>query len=128
MYPVAGDIKQLPLDGEENIDAIYSRSSLHVSDIDLQILFDRLLKMLKKDGYIMIEGKTIFDPKIKASRTVADNLVRDSEGHVRRIWDRRYILDEIIKKYGLRLVTITQSSGKHVDKDSQYINFIAQKV
>jgi len=122
------DIKNIPLSGKEIIDAVYARSSLHISDLELEKLLAQAISMLKKDGYIMIEGKNFLDPKIKASRTVADNLVMDEEGHLRRIWDKEYITENIIKKYNLRLIELNVSSGQRVDRDSRYVNFIAQKI
>ncbi len=83
--------------------------------------------MLKDGGYIMIEGKNLLDPKIQKSKTVADNLVLDSDGHLRRIWTKDYIMEHIIKRFNLILIELNLSSGKRVDEDSRYVNFIAQK-
>lgn len=83
--------------------------------------------MLKTDGYIMIEGKNFLDPKIQRSRSVADNLVSDSDGHIRRVWNKDYIMEHIIKKFNLRLIELNLSLGQRVDRDSRYVNFIAQK-
>lgn len=127
VQPINADIKHLPLSKSEILDAIYARSSLHVSDTDLEELLKQTLDMLKVNGYLMIEGKNLLDPKIQRSRMVADNLVLDSDGHLRRIWTKNYIMEHIIKKFNLRLVELNLSSGHRVDKDSHYVNFIAQK-
>jgi SAM-dependent methyltransferase len=126
--PINADIKHMPLLGSETLDAIYARSSLHISDAELEKLLKQILNMLKVDGYLMIEGKNLLDPKIQQSRLVADNLVSDSDGHLRRIWTKEYIMEHIIKKFNLRLVELNLSSGQRVDKDSRYVNFIAQKL
>lgn len=126
--PINADIKHLPLLGANKLDVIYARSSLHVSDIDLEKILEQTLSMLKENGYIMVEGKNLLDPKIQRSKTVADNLVLDSDGHLRRIWTKEYILEHIIKKFNLRLIELNLSSGQRVDKDSRYVNFIAQKL
>ncbi len=125
--PINADIKHVPLCGTSVLDAIYARSSLHISDEELEKLLKQSLTMLKDDGYIMIEGKNLLDPKIQQSRTIADNLVLDSSGHLRRIWTKDYIMKHIIKKFNLRLIELNLSSGQRVDKDSRYVNFIAQK-
>ena len=83
--------------------------------------------MLKAGGYLMIEGKNFLDPKIQQSRIIADNLVSASDGHLRRIWTKDYIMEHIISKFGLKLIELNLSSGQRVDKDSRYVNFIAQK-
>ena len=36
-------------------------------------------------------------------------------------------MEHIIKKFNLRLIELNLSSGKRVDRDSRYVNFIAQK-
>lgn len=125
--PINADIKHLPLSGHNTLDIIYARSSLHVSDPDLEKLLEHTLGMLKEGGYLMIEGKNFLDPKIQQSRIVADNLVSDSDGHLRRIWTKDYIIKHIISKFGLKLIELNLSSGQRVDKDSRYVNFIAQK-
>lgn len=125
--PINADIKHIPLRGKDMLDAVYARSSLHVNDRELEKILGQLVQMLKSGGYLMIEGKTLVDPKIKASRLVADNLVLDKEGHLRRVWDKGYVLRNVIKKFDLRLILMQQTSGKQLDKDSNYLNFIAQK-
>jgi ubiquinone/menaquinone biosynthesis C-methylase UbiE len=125
--PINADIKNVPLLGANTLDVIYARSSIHISDVDLEKLLEQTLGMLKDDGYIMIEGKNLLDPKIQKSKIIADNLVLDSNGHLRRIWTKDYIMEHIIKRFNLRLIELNLSSGKHVDGDSRYVNFIAQK-
>jgi ubiquinone/menaquinone biosynthesis C-methylase UbiE len=125
--PISADIKHVPLLGTNTLDVIYARSSLHITDIDLEKLLEQTLGMLKNDGYLMVEGKNLLDPKIQKSKTVADNLVLDSDGHLRRIWTKEYIMEHIIKRFNLRLIQLNLSSGKRVDEDSRYVNFIAQK-
>lgn len=129
MQPLAADIKKFPLKNRKGpvFNAIYSRSSLHISDHDLDLLLAQSLEMLKPGGYLMIEGKTPRDPKIKSSAEVADNLVIDGGGHLRRVWNKEYIIEQIIKKFGLKLILMNFSSGKTLDRGSAYINFIAQK-
>lgn len=125
--PINADIKHIPLSGSDKLDIIYARSSLHISDSDLEKLLEQTLGMLTNDGYLMIEGKNFLDPKIQQSKLIADNLVLDSDNHLRRIWNKDYIMEHIIKKFNLRLIELNVSSGQQVDKDSRYVNFIAQK-
>jgi ubiquinone/menaquinone biosynthesis C-methylase UbiE len=127
LRPVNADIKSLPFNSKEVLDAVYARSSLHLSDNDLDKLLNQCIGMLKEGGYLMIEGKNLLDPKISQSRSIADNLVIDSSGHLRRVWTKGYILEHIIRKFGLTLVELNLSSGQRVDRDSKYVNFIAQK-
>jgi ubiquinone/menaquinone biosynthesis C-methylase UbiE len=127
IHPLNADIREVPLSGDNFLDAIYARSSLHISDLDLEKFLEHVLSMLKVDGYLMVEGKNLLDPKIQQSRKVADNLVSDGEGHIRRIWTKEYIMEHIIKRFNLRLIELNLSSGKRVDRDSRYVNFIAQK-
>ena len=127
IHPLNADIREIPLSEKNTLDAIYARSSLHVSDPDLEKLLEHVLGMLKVGGYLMVEGKNLLDPKIQQSMLIADNLVSDKDGHIRRIWTKEYIMEHIIKKFNLRLIELNLSSGKRVDKDSHYVNFIAQK-
>ncbi len=84
--------------------------------MDLEKLLERALDMLKIDGYLMVEGKNLLDPKIQQSKIVADNLVLDSGGHLRRIWTKEYIVEHIIKKFNLRLIELNLSSGQRVEQ------------
>ncbi|MCX6702746.1 MAG: class I SAM-dependent methyltransferase [Candidatus Wolfebacteria bacterium] len=126
VYPVVADAKELSVRRKESIDAVYARSALHLSDEELDYFFTHILGLLKKNGYIMIEGKTEDDSKIKRSEKITGNLYKDNDGHIRRAWNESLIRD-IIKKYNLRLIEINQSTEFWKNVEDQFINFIAQK-
>jgi ubiquinone/menaquinone biosynthesis C-methylase UbiE len=127
VFPVQADIKQLPLAGKDILDAAYARSSLHISDEQLDTLLKQLLEMLKDGGYLMIEGKTPEDSKIKQSEAIENNLVIDDEGHLRRVWDEDYIRRNIIEKFGLDLISLSKHAETIKGQSTEFINFIAQK-
>lgn len=127
VQPINADINHIPLLGNNTLDAIYARSSLHISDSDLERLLTKMLEMLKNNGYLMIEGKIQQDPKIQNSESVANNLATDSSGHLRRVWDEEYVMEHIINKFNLKLIKLDLSHGQTIDEGGRYINFIAQK-
>lgn len=127
VQPINADINHIPLLGNNILDAIYARSSLHISDSDLEGLLTKALDMLKTGGHLMIEGKIQQDPKIQNSESVANNLATDSFGHLRRIWNEEYVMEHIINKFHLKLIKLDSSHGQTTDRGGRYINFIAQK-
>jgi len=51
VFPVVADARALPLDQPESVDAVYSRSALHLSDEEMDTFFKHCLRLLKQEGY-----------------------------------------------------------------------------
>ncbi len=127
VHPINADIKELPVNRESLLDAIYARSSLHLSDIELDKLLTEVCSLLKPGGFLMVEGKYAQDHAIKNSKKLNGNLALDRRGHLRRVWDEKYIKDHIVKKFGLKLMELNHTREKAGDKFSHFVNFIAKK-
>ena len=126
VFPVIADSKALPLGTQESVDVVYARSSLHLSDEELDRFFQHILTLLKDDGYIMIEGKTEKDEKITKSAEISPHVYKNGEGHIRRAWSET-IIREIVQRYKLRLLEMNQTTEVRNNIETQFINFIAQK-
>lgn len=74
-------------------DAFFARSSLHLNDIALNQLADDITSRLKRNAFIIIEGKSPRDPKIIRSKDVGNGLVIDDDGHLRRVWDETSMIN-----------------------------------
>jgi hypothetical protein len=106
------------------VDLIYARSSLHMSDDELQKFMRRVLLKAKKGSHICIEGKNQDDPKIQRSKPLQNGLYIDhtENEHARRVWNSDFI-QELCQKFGLTLISI----DSHCDDFGSFTNFIAQK-
>lgn len=117
------DLKGLP---QDSLDMFYARSSLHLSDADLYLLFEKIIPALKIGGYIFIEGKTTKDLKIARSTLIDDNLLEDKDGHLRRSWNSDFI-EDFCNKIGIKLIEISTKTEFWRDKEASFINFLAKK-
>jgi len=126
VFPVVADARALPLAKPESIDAVYSRSALHLTDGELDHFFRECLNLLKDEGYFMIEGKTDEDPKVTASKEIFPHLYENGGGHLRRSWNEE-IINDFVKKYGLHLIAINKTTEIWNKIEARFINFIAQK-
>lgn len=124
--PVLSDMKHIIQFPENYFDAFYARSAIHLSDSDLEIFFRKLIPSLKNESYLMIEGKTANDSKLERSTEVASNLCEDLDGHIRRLWSEETI-KKLTSKFNLKLLEITSTVEYWKDKETRFINFIAQK-
>ncbi|TSC91122.1 MAG: hypothetical protein CEN90_670 [Parcubacteria group bacterium Licking1014_17] len=124
--PIVADARSLPLNVPESIDAVYSRSSLHLTDKELDDFFSRCKILLKNKGYIMIEGKTGTNSKIKSSKEICPHLYENGGGHIRRLWSEQ-LIKELIVKHDLILVKMGRTSEIWDKIETQFINFMAQK-
>lgn len=126
VFPVAADARALPIWKPESIDAVYSRSTLHLTDEELDHFFDQCIQILKNGGYLMIEGKTEDDSKISASQEISPHLYKNGKGHVRRLWND-ILIRELVQKYNLKLSEMNKTTEAWNKIETKFINFIAQK-
>jgi len=126
VFPVVADARALPIGEPKSIDAVYSRSALHLTDGELDQFFEECVLLLKDSGYIMIEGKTEDDPKVAASKEVSPHLYENGGGHLRRLWNEA-IIQDLIQKHKLTLIEMNKTSEIWDQIETKFINFIAQK-
>lgn len=124
--PIVADVRALPLNEPNSIDAVYSRSALHITDEELDNFFNECTRLLKNDGLIMIEGKTEEDPKIVASKETSPHLYKNGSSHLRRLWNES-IINDLIAKHSLLLVEMNKTTEVWNQIETKFINFIAQK-
>lgn len=127
VLPVIADVRANPFVVSSGVDAFYARSSLHVSDWDLQRIFANLIPQLKRGGYIMVEGKPENNFKIERSEHLGGNLYRDTDGHLRRMWTEENIQKVLEDFPELELVDMQRTQEKWEGKKSNFIHFIARK-
>jgi cyclopropane fatty-acyl-phospholipid synthase-like methyltransferase len=108
------------------VDAFYARSALHLSESEWDTFLSLVTNCLNPRGFIMIEGKSHADPKIKRSTSIAENLFCDIDGHVRRAWSEEGIR-AFIARIGYSLININHSVEKWNEADTHFISCIAQK-
>lgn len=97
----------LPNLGTKKYDAFFARSSLHLDDKALDLLMQNVTTRLNRNAFIIIEGKSPRDPKIKRSKDIGGNLVIDDEGHVRRVWDEKS-MQQLAKRHGWKVQQICE--------------------
>lgn len=123
---ILSDTRDLEAPKVDSLDMFYARSSLHLSDTDLYLLFKKIVPALKVGGHVFIEGKTTKDLKISRSTLVDDNLLEDKDGHLRRSWNSDFIKD-FCHKTGLKLIEISDKTEFWRDTETSFINFLAKK-
>lgn len=126
VFPVQMNSTELGVGAKEWLDVLYARSSLHIDDQQLDELLSKVIIMLKKNGYIMIEGKSSLDYKIKRSREVKPHIMVDIDGHERRVWDLEHI-EKISRQFHLQIVDISEATEIINGNETKFINCILQK-
>ncbi len=126
VFPALSDANNLPIKNSVCFDAVYSRSALNLSDEELNNFFEQVVKILKPEGYLMIEGKTRDDFKILKSKEIYPNLFIDDSGHLRRAWREQCV--SLFDKYELRLISSKKTEEIWRGNKTNFINFIAQKI
>jgi SAM-dependent methyltransferase len=107
LFDISEGSLPLTLPKEILYNAFFARSSLStINDECLDVLLQSITKKLLPDGIIIIEGRSINDPKIKRSSIVSNNIV-DDKGHQRRVYtvDNMTILS---KKNGWEIEEISE--------------------
>lgn len=120
------DTRDLEAPLVDSLDMFYARSSLHLSDSDLYLLFEKIIPALKIGGYIFIEGKTTQDLKISRSTAIDTNLLEDKDGHLRRSWNSDFIQD-FCNKVGIKLIEISHTTEYRQYAETSFINFLGKK-
>lgn len=120
------DTRDLKAPPKNSLDMFYARSSLHLSDSELYVFFEKILPALKIGAYIFIEGKTTEDLKISRSTLIDSNLLEDKDGHLRRSWNSDFIQD-FCNRIGVQLIEISHTTEYWRENEVSFINFLARK-
>lgn len=102
----------LPINLPENIlyNGFYARSALTIDDNALDTLAQNINRRMSPGGVILIEGRSLNDPKIIRS-TIQDNIA-DDKGHLRRVYTVDNLTDLANKSnWSVREISEHQESG-----------------
>jgi len=112
---------------DEKFDSVYSRFSLHaMTEIEELEFLHSSIKMLKKEGSILIECRSINDPLARMGEILSST--ERIFGHYRRF----IIMEELVQKLikvGFSIKTAVESSGlaPHLDEDPVVVRVLAIK-
>lgn len=83
---------------------------------------------LKKDGVVLIEGKSSEDPKIQRSDKLSNGLAIDpnENGHLRRVWTSES-LEKICANFGWTALEMTIAQESWVHTDASFLRLTATK-
>lgn len=128
ILPVVAEANEIPslLKNQEYYDAFYSRSALHLDDEKISPFLTYITSHLNENGVIMIEGKTKEDSKIERSVEVGKNCFEDVDGHIRRVWSEKDIID-LCEYFNLEIIEIGRTTEIWQGKETKFIHFIAKK-
>lgn len=126
IIPFVSSAQDLTKENVGMVDAFYARSALHLSEHEWECFLSLMNDCLNPGGFIMIEGKSHADPKIKRSHLIEDNLFCDVDGHLRRAWSEEG-MRAFVNKIGYDLRSINHSIENWNGLDTHFINCIAQK-
>ena len=126
LIPIVSSVQQLTGEMIGSVDAFYARSALHLSEPEWKQFLSLMTNALNPGGDIMIEGKSFTDPKIKRSIKVDENLFSDTDGHLRRAWNKT-MMSAFVAQIGYSLIDIRKTTETWGGVKTHFISCIAQK-
>ncbi|MBW2982548.1 class I SAM-dependent methyltransferase [Candidatus Woesearchaeota archaeon] len=119
---VQQDIRNLKFP-ENSFDVIYAHLSTHYFDDKTTTkIFDKLYKILKKDGLFLVKCKSTDDVMYGKGKKIEDNFYI-LEGHARHFFDKDYMKDKLRK---FKILKIRKSTSMYKRK-SHFIEAAAAK-
>lgn len=116
---------RLPIKAPRFIDAFYARSALHISDDAMFALTHEINRVAKKGAIIVVEGKTLTDPKIKRSAELGNGLVVDYDGHLRRSFTEEF-MEDFARHGGWSIDDMRTFEEKTAGKGAEFIRMTAK--
>lgn len=116
------DIKKINFP-QSSFDVIYAHLSLHYFDDKTTTrIFQKLLKILRKGGYIFVKCKSTEDPLFGKGKKIGENIYRKE--HTRRFFTKNYMSEKL---YGFKIIKIRKTSSVYHQYKSSFIEAIATK-
>ena len=103
-------------------DAFYSRSALTINNSSLNTLVNNINKKMRSEGVVLIEGRSLNDPKIKRS-VIQDNMA-DDNGHLRRVYTAEN-MTTLAKKIDWKIKEITEHQESGFESIIHMLRFVA---
>lgn len=86
------------------ISLFYTHFSLNLSDIKTFFFVNQLLKKMRNNAKILIEGRGIHDNVIKKGKSIGPNIVLIDKQIV-RVWNIDFVNEKLVSKLGLLLLS-----------------------
>ncbi|MBD3204032.1 methyltransferase domain-containing protein [Candidatus Woesearchaeota archaeon] len=107
---------------KESFDVVYSRLGLHnLKDEDLKNVFSEIKRVLKNNGILLLQTKSVNDKKYGRGNEIEDNIFKDELGFTRHFFSK-----EEIKDY-LKDFLLIFLDEKKIDNGNAYLEICAQK-
>lgn len=109
---------------ENSFDIIYAHLSLHYfNEKTTKKIFEKLYKILKRDGILFIKCKSTQDALFGKGEKIEENMYK-LDGQIRHFFDQKYT-GGLLKYFDN--VKISQSSSTYINYKSNFIEAIAYK-
>ncbi len=103
---------------------IYAHLSLHYfNDKTTKEIFNKLYKILKKDGLLFVKCKSTNDMLYGQGRKLEENMY-EYQNHIRHFFDKKYTTTLLAK---FQLIKVRKSSSVYHSYKSSFIEAIAKK-
>lgn len=120
---ITGDIRDIPLK-DNSFDVIYAHLSLHYFDDKTTTeVFNKLHRVLKKNGFIFIKCKSTDDPLCGQGEKVGENMYKKK--HIRHFFNKEYMQEKLIK---FKIIKIRKTASVYNAYKSSFIEAIATKI
>jgi len=116
----------IQLDIPDGINVFFSRFALNLSDTKSFFFLNEIIKKMPIGGYIVIEGKSEKDYKIKKGIKLGPHIYQDTRGLIIRTWDKVYVNTYLVHKLKLKLISFKM--GKYtLEKNVAHSVYIVLK-
>jgi ubiquinone/menaquinone biosynthesis C-methylase UbiE len=107
---------------DESFHYIYTRLGLHYfTDAELKKIVPELNRVLKSEGVLMIQVKSISDALYDKGKLIEKDMYEDESGYVRHFFSREYA-ESLLKDFHIIMI-----EERIIDKGSAYLEIIAEK-
>lgn len=120
--PVCCDVRKMKFK-ENSFDVIYAHLSLHYfNDKDTTKIFNKLHKILKKNGLLFIKCKSTEDALYGKGKKIGENMY--IKGHLRHFFNKNYMKEKLRK---FKILKMIKTSSVYHEYRSSFVEAIATK-
>ena len=108
---------------DNSFDVIYAHLSLHYFDDEITTqVFDKLFRILKKDGLIFIKCKSVEDALYGQGEKVGEDMYR--KGHLRHFFSEEYMKEKL---RNFKILSVRKTSSVYHQYESNFIEAVGTK-
>ena len=108
---------------DNSFDVIYAHLSLHYFDDEITTqIFDKLFRILKKDGLIFIKCKSVEDALYGKGEEIGKDMYK--KGHIRHFFSEEYMKEKL---RNFKILEVRKTSSVYHQYESNFIEAVGTK-